>query len=72
MVESPFQPWLPSAPYWVMEVGKHYEYAVVYACVGALGGVRLRHLQRLVNACACVARWECTRGARLLVQLGDA
>jgi len=37
MVESPLKPWLPSAPYWVLEVGKEYEYAVVYACVGAIG-----------------------------------
>merc|ERR1711907_258944 len=37
MEESPIKPWLPSAPYWVLEVGKEYEYAVVYACVGGLG-----------------------------------
>merc|ERR1712100_747170 len=37
MEESPIKPWLPSAPYWVLEVGKQYEYAVVYACVGAVG-----------------------------------
>merc|ERR1711904_78224 len=37
MVESPIKAWLPSAPYWVLEVGKDYEYAVVYACVGAIG-----------------------------------
>merc|ERR1711976_991593 len=32
--ESPMYSWLPSAPYLVLEVGKEYEYAVVYACVG--------------------------------------
>merc|ERR1712187_305331 len=32
--ESPLASWLPSAPYLVLEVGKEYEYAVVYACVG--------------------------------------
>merc|ERR1711990_930648 len=37
MEESPIKSWLPSAPYWVLEVGKEYEYAVVYACVGGLG-----------------------------------
>merc|ERR1711907_89311 len=37
MEESPIVSWAPSAPYWVLEVGEHYEYAVVYACVGALG-----------------------------------
>jgi len=37
MEESPLEPWLPSAPYWVLEVGSEYEYAVVYACVGAVG-----------------------------------
>merc|ERR1712070_565191 len=37
MEESPIKPWLPSAPYWVLEVGSQYEYAVVYACVGAVG-----------------------------------
>merc|ERR1711907_17857 len=37
MEESPLKPWLPSAPYWVLEIGSQYEYAVVYACVGAVG-----------------------------------
>ncbi|CAE8582692.1 unnamed protein product, partial [Polarella glacialis] len=37
MVESPVFSWMPSAPYWVVEVGKDYEYAVVYACVPVLG-----------------------------------
>mmetsp|Transcript_48427 Transcript_48427/g.103758 ORF Transcript_48427/g.103758 Transcript_48427/m.103758 type:complete len:197 (-) Transcript_48427:257-847(-) len=37
MVESPMFSWLPSAPYWVVEVGKDYEYAVVYACVPIAG-----------------------------------
>merc|ERR1711907_712220 len=37
MEESPIEPWLPSAPYWVLEIGSEYEYAVVYACVGAIG-----------------------------------
>lgn len=32
--ESPLSSWLPSAPYLILEVGKNYEYAVVYACVG--------------------------------------
>lgn len=31
--ESPLVSWLPSAPYLILEVGKEYEYAVVYACV---------------------------------------
>merc|ERR1712176_1005613 len=31
--ESPLSSWLPSAPYLILEVGKEYEYAVVYACV---------------------------------------
>mmetsp|Transcript_80895 Transcript_80895/g.182517 ORF Transcript_80895/g.182517 Transcript_80895/m.182517 type:complete len:199 (+) Transcript_80895:83-679(+) len=31
--ESPMFSWAPSAPYLVLEVGKDYEYAVVYACV---------------------------------------
>ncbi len=31
--ESPLVSWLPTAPYWVLEVGSDYEYAVVYACV---------------------------------------
>jgi len=34
--ECPFSRWLPSAPYLVLEVGKNYEYAVVYACVDLL------------------------------------
>merc|ERR1719480_140313 len=33
MEESPIFSWMPHAPYWVLEVGKEYEYAVVYACV---------------------------------------
>merc|ERR1711979_34426 len=32
--ESPMFSWLPSAPYLILELGKEYEYAVVYACVG--------------------------------------
>lgn len=32
--ESPLFSFMPSAPYLILEVGKHYEYAVVYACVG--------------------------------------
>lgn len=35
--ESPLYSWLPTAPYWVLEVGKDYEYAVVYACVPVVG-----------------------------------
>lgn len=35
--ESPMYSWLPTAPYWVLEVGKDYEYAVVYACVAIAG-----------------------------------
>lgn len=35
--ESPLYSWLPTAPYWVLEVGKDYEYAVVYACVAIAG-----------------------------------
>lgn len=35
--ESPVAYWLPTAPYLVLEVGKDYEYAVVYACVEKLG-----------------------------------
>jgi len=35
--ESPLVSWLPTAPYWVLEVGKEYEYAVVYACVPVVG-----------------------------------
>lgn len=31
--ESPVFSWMPTAPYLVLEVGKQYEYAVVYACV---------------------------------------
>merc|ERR1712039_507331 len=31
--ESPMFSWLPSAPYLILEVGKEYEYAVVYACI---------------------------------------
>eukprot|EP00930_Biecheleria_cincta_P103533 TRINITY_DN95535_c0_g1_i1.p1 TRINITY_DN95535_c0_g1~~TRINITY_DN95535_c0_g1_i1.p1 ORF type:complete len:198 (-),score=33.52 TRINITY_DN95535_c0_g1_i1:82-675(-) len=37
MEESPMYSWLPTAPYWVVEVGKAYEYAVVYACVPVAG-----------------------------------
>merc|ERR1711904_682344 len=37
MEESPLESWLPSAPYWVVELGKDYEYAVVYACVSYAG-----------------------------------
>merc|ERR1711971_1072943 len=32
--ESPLFSFMPSAPYLILEVGKEYEYAVVYACVG--------------------------------------
>jgi len=35
--ESPIFSWMPAAPYWVLEVGKDYEYAVVYACVPVAG-----------------------------------
>lgn len=31
--ESPLSSWLPTAPYLILELGKNYEYAVVYACV---------------------------------------
>merc|ERR1719263_878279 len=31
--ESPLYSWMSTAPYLVLEVGKDYEYAVVYACV---------------------------------------
>ena len=34
--ESPISSYLPSAPYWVLEVGDNYQYAVVYACVNLL------------------------------------
>lgn len=37
MEESPLSSWLPTAPYWVLELGKDYEYAVVYACVSLAG-----------------------------------
>merc|ERR1712194_46806 len=37
--ESPLSSWLPSAPYLILEVGKEYEYAVVYACVDSIFGV---------------------------------
>lgn len=36
-VESPVFSWAPTAPYWIMEVGKDYEYAVVYSCVSIAG-----------------------------------
>lgn len=37
MEESPMYSWLPTAPYWVVDVGEEYEYAVVYACVPVAG-----------------------------------
>eukprot|EP00928_Gymnodinium_smaydae_P082796 TRINITY_DN66086_c0_g1_i1.p1 TRINITY_DN66086_c0_g1~~TRINITY_DN66086_c0_g1_i1.p1 ORF type:complete len:211 (+),score=20.47 TRINITY_DN66086_c0_g1_i1:40-633(+) len=39
--ESPLVSWLPSAPYLVLEVGKDYEYAVVYACIDLLFGSKV-------------------------------
>eukprot|EP00927_Polykrikos_kofoidii_P067257 TRINITY_DN62769_c0_g1_i1.p1 TRINITY_DN62769_c0_g1~~TRINITY_DN62769_c0_g1_i1.p1 ORF type:complete len:196 (-),score=35.84 TRINITY_DN62769_c0_g1_i1:147-734(-) len=37
MVESPVFSWMPSAPYWVLEVGDDFDYAIVYACVPIVG-----------------------------------